>query len=92
MDYEASEQTKKRMEIKMTSSRLCELCRLEVLEVRDIRKRPILCGGCEGKRGMFRRYESFDKGGVTEDERLKILNSPTTRTGPFFKYQSDIRK
>lgn len=79
---EISEETKKRMAIKMTSARPCGLCGI-LLEVRNTRQ-VNLCGNCEPKRGLLKKYQNFNKHFLTEAERQRILALPVRHTGPFW--------
>lgn len=83
MDYEVSEETKKRMSVKMTSSRLCGLCGQVLLEVRNTRQLN-LCGNCESKRGLIKKYQNYNKHYLTDAERQRILATPVRSTGPFW--------
>ncbi|MBI4036130.1 hypothetical protein HY383_04225 [Candidatus Daviesbacteria bacterium] len=67
------------MKNRQLSLATCEICDTDVL-TKDVRKRP-LCAKCTHLEPLIKRYQSFQKGGLTKAEKKSILESHTTRFG-----------
>ncbi len=74
-NFNLSPETKeqlRQMKIRMNVIGKCAIC-LTPLEVRDVRKQQF-CAAHQYQAGMIKRYQSKEKGILTEAERLRILN------------------
>ncbi|MBI2601412.1 hypothetical protein HYW42_05700 [Candidatus Daviesbacteria bacterium] len=74
-----SPEDQRTMKEKNLSLKSCEICSTDVM-VRDVRKRP-LCSKCTVLEPLIKKYQSFQKGGLTKAEKKSILESHTTRFG-----------
>lgn len=82
-NFDIPEDVKGRMMAKNHSIRQCKLC-LAYFECRDTRS--ILCGDCRPKEALVKRFYSAVTNNLSDEARQKILNSRTTRVGPFWPY------
>lgn len=82
----ADEEDANLLRAKGTSLVACDICG-QLLETKNVRSKIDLCDKHKKLKGSVGKYQNYMKSNLTEGEKQNIINSKTTRIGPF-KYGS----